>query len=47
MVFDKLSPRFLGVIHNKFRNAEGHFNSPVGLDTHEIVFKDLHKGNNT
>jgi hypothetical protein len=47
MVFDKFSPPFIGIIHNKIRNAEGHFNRQVEPDTHEIVFKDLHMGNNT
>jgi len=47
MIFDKFSPPFLGVIHNKIRNAEGHFNRHVQPDTNEIVFKDLHKGNST
>lgn len=46
MVFDKFSQPFLGIIHNKIRNAEGHFNRHVEPDTHEIVFKDLHIGNN-
>lgn len=46
MIFDKFSTPFVMAVHNKVRNAEGHFNRQVETNNHEIVFKDLHRGNN-
>ncbi|QLY39817.1 hypothetical protein HF295_02650 [Hujiaoplasma nucleasis] len=43
-VFDTFSLPYTGLISNKIRNAEGHFDRDFNIDKNTIIFKDSHRG---
>lgn len=45
VLMDKFSPAFIGLVSNKIRNAEGHFNREFVIDENAIRFIDNHRGN--